>query len=121
VSDEAEFWGMFRSSRVAALLLDDDGVCVDANERAAEAMGRPRATIVGRHVVVADITGAAGLSPRESEITRLLAAGLSGEEIARRLVLSPETVRTHIRNAMAQVGARTRAHLIALAMRDGAL
>ena len=59
------------------------------------------------------------LSPREREITRLLAAGLSGEAIARELFLSPETVRTHIRNAMEHVGARTRAHLVAIAVREG--
>jgi DNA-binding CsgD family transcriptional regulator len=59
------------------------------------------------------------LSPREREVTRLLAMGNTGEEIARELVLSPETVRTHVRNAMERMGARTRAHLIALALRDG--
>jgi DNA-binding CsgD family transcriptional regulator len=45
--------------------------------------------------------------------------GLSGSTIAEQLVISPETARTHIRNAMEKRGARTRAHLIALAMRDG--
>ena len=58
------------------------------------------------------------LSQREREITRLLAQGLSGERIARELFLSPETVRTHIRNAMEHVGARTRAHLVAIALRE---
>jgi PAS domain S-box-containing protein len=59
------------------------------------------------------------LSPRENEIVVLLAAGLSGEQIARRLHLSPETVRTHIRNAMGRLSARTRAHLITKAMEAG--
>src|SRR3954453_2333573 len=58
----------------------------------------------------------AGLTPREAEVTGLLALGLTGEEIARRLELSPETVRTHIRNAMGHLGARTRAHLVARAL-----
>jgi DNA-binding CsgD family transcriptional regulator len=75
-----------------------------------------------RHVaVVVDderIDGEARLSPRERQVTRLLADGLSGEEIARELFLSPETVRTHIRNAMEAVGARTRAHLVALTVRS---
>jgi PAS domain S-box-containing protein len=75
-----------------------------------------------RHVAVlveeAAINGTAMLSPREREVTRLLASGLTGEEIARALVLSPETVRTHIRNAMESLGAKTRAHLVALAMRS---
>lgn len=48
------------------------------------------------------------LSNRESEILGLLADGLTGEQIAKRLVLSPETVRTHVRNAMEKLGAPTR-------------
>jgi len=61
----------------------------------------------------------AWLSPREQEITELLAAGLTGEEIARRLKLSTETVRTHIRNAMTGLDARTRPHLVARAFETG--
>jgi PAS domain S-box-containing protein len=61
---------------------------------------------------------AGGLTPREREITALLAEGCDGREIAERLVLSPETVRTHIRNAMERTNARTRAHLIAIALRE---
>lgn len=49
----------------------------------------------------------------------LLANGLTGEGIAQRLVLSPETVRTHVRNAMEKLGARTRTHAIVLALRTG--
>ena len=45
------------------------------------------------------------LSPGEREILELLCQGLSGEEAARRLVLSAETVRTHVRNAMSKLGA----------------
>jgi DNA-binding NarL/FixJ family response regulator len=56
------------------------------------------------------------LTSREREVVTLLAGGLTGEEIAFRLSLSPETVRTHIRNAMNRLGARTRAHLVTLAV-----
>jgi PAS domain S-box-containing protein len=56
------------------------------------------------------------LSPRELEVTAWLARGLSGEQIAERLYLSPETVRTHIRNAMERLEAHTRAQLVALAL-----
>jgi DNA-binding CsgD family transcriptional regulator len=59
------------------------------------------------------------LSPRELEVTELLARGLSGEQIAERLYLSPETVRTHIRNAMERMNAHTRAQLVALALEGG--
>ncbi len=59
------------------------------------------------------------LSPRESEILGLLSQGLSGEEAATQLFLSPETVRTHVRNAMTKLGAATRAHAVALALQRG--
>jgi DNA-binding CsgD family transcriptional regulator len=56
------------------------------------------------------------LSKREREIVAMLADGESGAQIAERLVLSPETVRTHIRNAMAKLGASSRAQAVALAV-----
>ena len=58
------------------------------------------------------------LSPREREVLNLLAEGLNGHEIAERLFLSPETVRTHIRNAVTKIGARTRVQAVALAIRE---
>jgi PAS domain S-box-containing protein len=61
------------------------------------------------------------LTPREREVITLLALGLSGAEIAERLVISPETVRIHVRNARQRLGARTRAHAIALALESGAI
>ena len=57
----------------------------------------------------------APLSVREREILGLLAGGDSGAQIAQALVLSPETVRTHIRNAMSKLGASSRAQAVALA------
>ncbi|MFL5846389.1 MAG: response regulator transcription factor [Solirubrobacteraceae bacterium] len=59
----------------------------------------------------------ATLSDREQEVVELLASGLNGEQIAERLVLSPETIKTHVRNAMLRLGARTRAHAVAIAIR----
>lgn len=59
------------------------------------------------------------LSPREREIMDLLAQGLTGEQVAERLVLSPETVKTHIRNAMNKLEASTRVHAVAIALREG--
>jgi DNA-binding NarL/FixJ family response regulator len=59
------------------------------------------------------------LSPREREIMGLLSQGLSGEEAAKQLFLSSETVRTHVRNAMTKLGAATRAHAVALAIQRG--
>jgi len=59
------------------------------------------------------------LSTREREILGLLAAGASGGEIANTLVLSPDTIRTHIRNAMTKLGASSRTHAVVLALRRG--
>lgn len=59
---------------------------------------------------------AKSLSSRESEILGLLAEGLTGEQIAKRLVLSPETVRTHVRNAMEKLEARTRVEAVVKAL-----
>jgi DNA-binding CsgD family transcriptional regulator len=58
------------------------------------------------------------LTAREREILGLLATGLRGAEIAEQLVLSPETVRTHVRNAMAKLGASTRSQAVVLAMKS---
>lgn len=59
------------------------------------------------------------LSRRERQILGLLAAGLTGEQAAARLFVSPETVRTHVRNAMRKLGAQTRARAIVLALKNG--
>lgn len=57
------------------------------------------------------------LTQREREVLRLLAEGLSNEEIGKRLFISPETVRTHVRKAMEKLGAGTRTQAVALAIR----
>ena len=59
------------------------------------------------------------LSRREREIFELLSRGLTGEGIAQVLMLSSETVKTHIRNAMVKLEASTRVHAIAIALRRG--
>jgi DNA-binding NarL/FixJ family response regulator len=59
------------------------------------------------------------LTDREREITALVATGLSNDEIATRLVLSPATVKTHVNHAMSKVGARDRAQLVVFAYRTG--
>ncbi|GAA3925250.1 response regulator transcription factor [Actinoplanes auranticolor] len=61
----------------------------------------------------------ATLTDREREITALAAHGLSNQEIAERLVVSPLTVRTHIHRAMMKVGARDRAQLVVAAYQQG--
>ena len=56
---------------------------------------------------------------REREILGLVATGATDPEIAEALRLSPATVQTHVRNAKAKLGARTRAQAVALALRRG--
>jgi DNA-binding NarL/FixJ family response regulator len=64
----------------------------------------------------ANLSRLARLSPREREILGLLSEGLTGQAIASSLFLSPETVRTHVRNATAKLGAKTRVQAVALAV-----
>ncbi len=58
------------------------------------------------------------LTQRERDVLRLLADGLSNEEIGKRLFISPETVRTHVRKAMAKLDADTRTQAVAKALRQ---
>jgi DNA-binding NarL/FixJ family response regulator len=57
------------------------------------------------------------LTQREREVLRLLAGGLSNEEIGKQLFISPETVRTHVRKAMEKLDADTRTQAVARALR----
>lgn len=56
---------------------------------------------------------------RERQVLRLLATGATDVQIAAWLSLSPATVQTHVRNAKAKLGARTRAQAVALALQRG--
>lgn len=58
------------------------------------------------------------LTQRERDVLRLLADGLSNEEIGKKLFISAETVRTHLRKAMGKLGAETRTEAVARALRD---
>lgn len=59
------------------------------------------------------------LSNRELEVVHHVAHGRSGPEIADELGIAHDTVRTHVRNAMEKIGARSRAHLVAKALGEG--
>ena len=63
----------------------------------------------------------APLTAREREIVRLIALGETTPQICATLFIAPDTVRSHVRNAMAKTGARTRAQLIAIALTEGLL
>ncbi|MCL7491632.1 MULTISPECIES: response regulator transcription factor [Streptomyces] len=60
-----------------------------------------------------------GLTEREREVMALVGLGLSNEEIARRLVVSPLTAKTHVSRTMVKLGARDRAQLVVLAYESG--
>lgn len=95
-------------------------------------------TVTGRHLVLfvvmttsrwggrfrrtaADVSHRTPLSSREREIVRLVAFGGTGPEIAEELGIAHDTVRTHVRNAMEKLNARSRAHLVAKAIGEGVI
>ncbi len=59
------------------------------------------------------------LSAREREVLSLVADGLDGQEIARVLVVSHDTVRTHVTHVLDKLGANSRAQAVAIAIRSG--
>jgi PAS domain S-box-containing protein len=61
------------------------------------------------------------LTPREVELVRHVAAGKRSREIAGELHIATSTAQTHLRNAMVKLGARSQAHVVALAMKRGEL
>lgn len=131
------------------LIVDSAQRCVEVNDAASRMLGLTRAQIVGQsvdsiklprgHLLVlpriedeAAADGWAALKPpedgrpqgrcpsrREREVLTLLAGGSTDGQIAEVLELSPATVQTHVRNAKAKLGARTRAQAVALALVSG--
>ena len=65
--------------------------------------------------------GPAGLTPREVEVLRLVARGLSNKEVAERLVISPKTVANHVEHIYAKIDASNRAAASLFAMHHGLL
>jgi HD-GYP domain-containing protein (c-di-GMP phosphodiesterase class II) len=105
-----------RSADEAAAALRAD---VKAGRRDAEAVE----AVLGAagHRVARRREGPGGLTPREVEVLRLLALGLSNKETARRLVISPKTVANHVEHIYAKIGASTRATASLFAMQHGLL
>jgi DNA-binding NarL/FixJ family response regulator len=63
--------------------------------------------------------GIRSLTDREREVMTLVAEGLTNDEIAERLVISPATARTHVSRAMVKLNARDRAQLVVFAYQSG--
>jgi DNA-binding NarL/FixJ family response regulator len=77
------------------------------------------ADIVARHRPSPRKDSLSELTEREREIMTLVATGLSNDEIATQLHLSPLTVKTHVSRAMLKLGARDRAQLVVIAYQSG--
>ncbi len=90
-------------------------VFIPPEEHAAEALPREA---TWKPVAVAE-SGRSQLTEREREVMTLVASGLQSADMAERLFLSPETVKSHVHNAMGKLGAHTRAHAVAIAMVTG--
>ncbi len=137
------------SQEPPVLIVDAAQRCVEVNESASRMLGLERSKIVGRSVETLSLPeghllvlpriedgletgswsarrsrgreepGARRPSRREREVLALLARGATDAQIALELELSPATVQTHVRNAKAKLGARTRAQAVALALVSG--
>jgi DNA-binding CsgD family transcriptional regulator/tetratricopeptide (TPR) repeat protein len=95
-------------------------ICADLRARPlgeAVALLARRARIATDGTATARHTPAAGLTPRELEVLRLIAAGMSNARIAAELFISPKTASVHVSNIMSKLGASTRGEAAAAAHR----
>jgi DNA-binding NarL/FixJ family response regulator len=122
---------VFEALRVGAagfLVKDTEPVDLVRGVRAVAAGDSLLSPSVTRRVIEEFALRAAGPAPpaeltdltdREREVTALVGAGLSNEEIAARLVVSPATAKTHVSRAMVKLRARDRAQLVVFAYEAG--
>ena len=84
---------------------------VGPRELPLEGLDRAVAETVRRHLDAAADGAVRALSPREAEVTRLVAAGRSNREIARALVIGEDTVKKHVSHALSKLGLENRTQL----------
>jgi DNA-binding NarL/FixJ family response regulator len=129
-TDEADVFAALRAGAAGFLVKDiEPGDLVSALRTAAggEALLSPAVTrtVIARSIAAAEPAPRpvraelAALTAREREVVTLVAAGLSNDDIAARLVLSPLTAKTHVARAMAKTGVRDRAQLVIFAYESG--
>ena len=87
-----------------------------ARSRSRERRGLRRSGADGRTFLSRD--GQDLLTPREREILQLLADGMSNADVAAKLFISQETVKSHVRHILAKLEADTRTHAVAIAIRE---
>jgi DNA-binding NarL/FixJ family response regulator len=95
--------------RAIKLVASGEALLFPAAIRALAAARRPSARTPGLE----------RLTEREGDVLRLMAKGLSNSEIAAELVVSPETVKTHVGNVLAKLGARDRTQAVIAAYESG--
>ena len=120
-ADDASVLGALRAG-ARGYLTKDAGA--DQIRAAVQAVARGEAAIdpAVQHHVLAALTEPElpdGLTPREAEVLRLIAEGLTNTEIAERLVVSAATVKSHINHIFAKAGVRDRAQAVVYAYSHG--
>jgi PAS domain S-box-containing protein len=126
-SEALRNWRAFRLSgeyfgRRALVRADGSEVQIDFAARLERIQGQQVAVYVAlpRHrsppTRSSALAGELLLTTREREIITHVALGYESEQIANELYISPQTVRTHVRNAMIKLGAHTRAQLVAIVL-----
>jgi PAS domain S-box-containing protein len=119
-------WGEFLntgeySGTRALIRADGSEVKIEFAARIAAVGGRRLAIYVAAaddpsYLPSPTLSGELPLTEREREVVTLIALGRETAQIATELHISSETVRTHVRNAMARLGAHTRAQLVAIVL-----
>ncbi len=116
--------------RVLAALQSGARGCLPKTAAAEELLAAVRSVAAGRPVMPSAVTAALldqlrgeapaeNLSPREAEVLRHVAAGLTNKAIALKLGISEHTIKFHLGSAMGKLGAASRAEAVATAMRRG--
>jgi DNA-binding NarL/FixJ family response regulator len=96
------------------VVADGEGLLAPSvTRRLIEEFARRPAATSARPVALSELT------PRETEVLQLIAGGLSNSEIASHLVLSEQTVKTHVGRILAKLGLRDRAQAVVLAYESG--